>query len=242
MSFSLSRSESSSPEPRSQPVRILPQNNRRHDSRAGGHRSPRPRRPKAEEATLPDKPEAVIYRALGCITGQLIWQPDQENATLQLPAGQQIPVALSGAVRSVLERHQAQREALTSADHAWRFWPAFRGKKLYLWLLGWEAAGSERPDLVQITGFVKGWNDRHQQLQVWVGRNQPTPDEKRKHPAWQIKKLHLQGLPEGISLGWWQFDCQIDNRGNLAIAKAEKLQRFVPKPQRSAAPARPNLR
>lgn len=239
MSFSLSRSETPSPDARPQPVRILPQHNRHRDNRAGGPRQARPRRPKPEDETLPDRPEAVIYRALGCVSGQLIWQPGQETAELQLTSSTTVPVALSGAVRAVLERHEAQRDALTGGDHAWRFWPAFRGKKLYLWLLGWEAIAPDQTDLIQVTGFVKGWNDRQRQLQVWVGRNQPTPEEKRKHPAWQIKKLHLQGLPEGISLGWWQFDCRIDERGNLAIAKAEKLQRYVPKPQRSAGGSGP---
>jgi hypothetical protein len=169
---------------------------------------------------------------MGSLVGQLRWNPTETQGQLLL-ADQTVPIELSGRLRSLLQKHPQQLEQLRTQVCTWRFWPAFRHRKLYLWLIGWDmalGAASAEATSIQICGFVKDWQPAKDIVNVWVGRNQPVPEGSEQDPSWQTKKLWLRGIPPRLTWGWWEFDCELTEAGELAIAHARCLHPYVPRP------------
>jgi hypothetical protein len=196
---------------------------RREHAKAGS-------RPLRQRAVLPTKPEAIIYRAVGSLVGQLKWNAAEQRGRLLL-ADQSVPIELSGRLRALFRKYPQQLDQLSSQPHTWRFWPAYRHRRLFLWLIGWDEA-SAQPETppIKVCGFVKDWQPAKEMVNVWVGRNQPIPEGAGKDPCWQTKKLWLQGIPPRLTWGWWEFDCELTEYGELAIAQARCLHPYMPRP------------
>lgn len=185
--------------------------------------------PLRSRAVMPTKPEAIVYRAMGSLVGQLQWNATEQGGQLLL-ADQSVSIELSGRLRALLSKYPQQLEQLCSQPCTWRFWPAYRHRKLFLWLIGWDAAIGAASAPIQVCGFVKDWQPRSDLVNVWVGRNQPIPAEAQKDPCWQTKKLWLRRIPPRLTWGWWEFDCELTEAGELAIAQARCLHPYMPRP------------